>query len=317
MCGLPSVQCLPEPVRSRVVRHDGVTTTRSLAEAGITDTVVSRRVRAGRWQRLHRGVVLLHSGVPTWRQRAQGAVLAAGRGAALSHRSAGYAQGLLTSPGTVLMVSVPAGWTVDPRPGVLVLRRRSMPPAAGTLRCTDVADTALNLVGQATAEDDVVALLCEAVRLGVSRQRLLATLADRPRVRHRRLATDLLADPDARVESPLEHRYDRDVEQAHGLPRSQAQVRELLDGGWVRADRRFGSFGVRVELDGRLAHTGHVDDDVWRDNIVRVTSGDVTLRYRWHHVLATPCATAAQLAAALHARGWHGTPVGCGADCTA
>jgi len=315
--GLPAVAALPEPLRAWVVRHDGVATTALLVRAGMTDTVVSRRVRTGAWQRLHRGVLLLQSGAPTWRQRAQGAVVAAGRGAALSHRSAGWAYGLVRSPGPVLVVSVPAGRTVDARAGLRVHRRREMPRASGALRCTDVTATVLDLVTDAVDDDAVVAVLCEAVRLGVPRHRLLEALDGRPRIRHRRLATSLLRDPDARVESPLEHRYDRDVERAHGLPRSRAQVRERLDGGWIRADRRFERLGVRVELDGRLAHAGRVDDDVWRDNAVRVAGGDVTLRYRWHHVVTTPCATAAQLAVALRSRGWRGTPVRCGAACTA
>lgn len=313
---LPGVAALPEPVRTWVVRHDGVATTGLLARGGVTDTVVSRRVRAGVWQRLHRGVVLLQSGAPAWRQRAQGAVVAAGAGAALSHRSAGYALGLMPSPGPVLVVSVPASRTVDPRAGLVVHRRRDMPRSAGALRCTDLVSTAVDLVARAPDEDAVVALLCDAVRAGASRARLLALVASRSNLTNRSLAVPLLQDPDARVESPLEHRYDRDVEAAHGLPRSQAQVRDRLDGGWVRADRRFGQYGVRVELDGRLAHAGRVDADVWRDNAVRATGGDVTLRYRWHHVVSTPCATAGQLATALRTRGWPGTPVRCGPWCT-
>ena len=314
--GLPAVVSLPAPLRSWVVRHDGVATTRLLAHAGVTDTVVSRRVRTGAWQRLHRGVVLLQSGPATWRQRAQGAVVAAGHGAVLSHRSAAYAHGLVASPGPVLMVSVPAQRTVELGPGVQVHRRREVPRAAGALRCTDVAATAIDLLAITDDEDTVVAVLCEAVRVGVSRTRLLAALEDRPTTRHRRLAVQVLADPDSRAESPLEHRYDRDVEQAHGLPRSQAQVRERLGDGWIRADRRYGRLGVRVELDGRLAHAGRVDDDVWRDNAVRATTGDVTLRYRWRHVVATPCATAAQVATALTTGGWRGTPTRCGTTCT-
>lgn len=313
--GVVAVARLPEPVRSWVVRHDGVATTALLARAGLSDSVVSRRVRSGAWQRLHRGVVLLQSGPPTWRQRAQGAVVAAGHGAALSHRSAGFAHGLLPSPGPVLVVSVPAHRTVEGHVGLRVHRRRAVPSASGALRCTDVTSTALDLVDEADDEDDVVAVLCEAVRLGVSRRRLLAWVEDRPTMRHRRLATSLLADPDARVESPLELRYDRDVERAHGLPRSRAQVRDHIDGGWIRSDRRFDRYGVRVELDGRLAHAGRVDGDVWRDNVVRTTTGDVTLRYRWRHVVVTPCATATQLAVALRIGGWQDSPIPCGPAC--
>lgn len=313
--GLRAVADLPEPQRSWVVRHDGVATTALLAAAGVTDTVVSRRVRTGQWRRLHRGVVLLQSGAPTWRQVAQGAVAVSGRGAALSHRSAAFAHGLVTSPGPSLVVSVPAGRTVGRRAGLVVRRRPVVPPSAGSLRCVGVADTVLDVVSDATDDDEVVRLLCDAVRGGVARGRLLDVLGTRPALRHRRLVGTLLADVDQRVESPLELRYDRDVERAHGLPTSHAQVREVVAGDWIRADRRFPTYGVRVELDGRLAHAGRVDADVWRDNAVLLERADLTLRYRWHHVVATPCAVAAQIATALRAGGWPRTPTRCGPRC--
>lgn len=313
--GLPALEMLPSSARRVVRRHDGVATTALLVSAGVSDTVVSRRVRQGHWRRLHRGVVLLQSGPPSWRQLAQGAVLAAGPGAALSHRSAGFAHGLVATPAPEMVVSVPLERTPGRRPGLVVRRRRSMPPAAGALRCVDVADTVLDLVADARREDEVVGLLCDAARSGVPRPLLLSTLARRPVLRHRRMVADLLGDADARVESPLELRFDRDVEYAHGLPRSSAQVRERVGAGWVRADRRYRELGVRVELDGRLAHDGRADADAWRDNVVRVESGDITLRYRWRHVVTSPCAIASQLAAALSRRGWRGAPRRCGVTC--
>lgn len=94
-------------------------------------------------------------------------------------------------------------------------------------------------------------------------------------------------------------------------------MRHVLDGRWVRADRVFDGLGVRVELDGQLAHPhGSTDRDVWRDNAVLVERAELTLRYRWTHVTSSPCATAAQLATALHARGWRGTLRRCGPACT-
>ncbi|MDQ2624946.1 MAG: hypothetical protein M3Y20_07285, partial [Actinomycetota bacterium] len=141
-------------------------------------------------------------------------------------------------------------------------------------------------------------------------------IAERARIRQRRLVTDLLAEADAGIESPLEHRYHHDVERAHGLPRSQLQVRTLLDGAWTRADRRYTEFALRVELDGELAHPGgRTDRDVWRDNAAAAELGDLTLRYRWIHVVSMSCETAAQVALALQRNGWTGSPRPCSPTC--
>lgn len=117
---------------------------------------------------------------------------------------------------------------------------------------------------------------------------------------HRALLLDLLAEAEDGVESPLERRYQRDVERRHHLPRAQPQVRERLTNGWIRADAVYLGLGVRTELDGALAHPfGRTDADTWRDNAVLIERGDITLRYRWAHVAARPCAVAAQVQAAL------------------
>src|SRR5699024_4662425 len=110
-------------------------------------------------------------------------------------------------------------------------------------------------------------------------------LARRARIRHRALVTDVLAAVADGVESPLEHRYHRDVGAAHGLPRAELQVRERLAGGWIRADCRYRRYRLRVEVDGRLAHPGgRTDADTWRDNAALLATEEITLRYRWRHV---------------------------------
>lgn len=310
--GLPALRELPPPLRDVMIRQDGVVTTAQLGAGGVGRATVARRVARGHWQRLAHGVVVLQSGAPTWRQVARAALLAAGPGAALSHASAAFVHGLADRPGRGLVVSVPAARFVEAPPGVTVRRRRTMPRAAGSLRCVDVADTVLDLLHETPDVDAAVALLCEAVRRRVPAVRVVGAAEGRRRLRHRRLLLDVLGDPDGRVESPLELRYDRDVERAHGLPRSCGQVVTRVVSGRIRSDRVFDRYGVRVELDGRL----HVaDDDAWRDNAVRVEHGDVTLRYRWRHVAGSPCRTAAQLAQALAARGWHADPMVCSPGC--
>ncbi|UZN04432.1 type IV toxin-antitoxin system AbiEi family antitoxin domain-containing protein [Cellulomonas sp. S1-8] len=297
---LPDVIALPEPVRSRVVRQEGVASVAQLEEAGVPRRTVARRVASGRWQRLHRGVVVLQSGAVTWRQVAHAALVAAGDGAALSHSSAGYVHGLVREAGPVVVVSVPASRWVRPQPGLVVHRRSPMPHAAGRLRAVDVVETVLDLLGQAADDDAAVAVVTSAVRQGVTPSRLLRWAEERHALAHRALLRAVLGDPTLGIESPLEHRYVRDVERPHRLPRTIGQVRQRVDGGWIRADRVHEGIGVRIELDGRLAHPGGTTDrDVWRDNAVLIEHDDLTLRYRWRHVAGRPCAVARQVALAL------------------
>jgi len=113
----------------------------------------------------------------------------------------------------------------------------------------------------------------------------------------------------------LEYRYVRDVERAHGLPRSRHQVRVVIDGRTVYRDAYYEEYQLAVELDGRLAHP---DDERWRDsqrdNQARAR-GVETARYSWRDVYARACETALLQAQILQQRGWRGTPRPCSARC--
>jgi len=309
---LPGVRALSEPHRTRAIRQDGVATTSQLTEWGASRSLVARRVVDGEWQRLYPGVIALQSGPVSWRQQARGALLYAGPGGALSHRAAAFHRGVLPVPGPTLDVTVPHARRVDPQPGLVVHRTRRMPWAGGALRAVDEEEAVLGLVAEARGDDELVGLVCDAVRGGARPEALVSRAAQLRRLRNRALLAEVLGAVADGVESPLEHRFRRDVENGHRLPRAVAQRRERVAGRWIRADRVYDGFGVRVELDGQLAHPfGTTDDDVWRDNAVLLTSRDITLRYRWRHVVATPCAAAIQVATALRARGWTGRPCPC------
>ncbi len=315
LASLPDVRDLAEPIRTRVVGQEGVATAAQLLDGGMTVGRVRQRVDDGRVQRLFRGVVVLHSGPVTWRQRAQAGLLAAGPGAALSHGTAAHLHGFVRAAPTEVAVSVPLPRSVRPQRGLVVHRRRTMPFAGGRPRIVEAHATVVDLVHVMRTPDEVVGVLCDAVRAGLLADRIVRESEHRGRLRHRDLVRDVLGSGDG-IESPLEHRYLRAVERAHGLPPSRGQVRERVGGRWIRADRVHPGLGVRVELDGQLAHPfGRTDDDVWRDNAVLVERSDVTLRYRWRHVAVEPCSTARQVAAALQARGWHGTLRPCGSVC--
>lgn len=292
-------------------------TTRQCAELGLDPSWVDRQVRSGHWQRLHRGVLVTHSGPLAWRTRARAGILFAGAGAALSHWSAAYVLEFSARPPRTIDISIPAKRKVRPSAGLVIHRRRRPFDTRGRLPTTGRADTVLDLVGQAASDDDAIALLCDAVRAGVHAQEVLEELDRRPWARGRDLTLALLADVAEGVESALERRYRYRVERAHGLPPARLQVRHRLDDRWVRADCVYEGLGVRIELDGVLAHPGgRTDADVWRDNATVISLSQLTLRYRWLHVQASPCATAAQVAAALTSRGWRGRPRPCGPACS-
>jgi len=97
--------------------------------------------------------------------------------------------------------------------------------------------------------------------------RLLAAVAARKRMRWRRDIRAILGDVGSGAESPLEVRYLRTVERAHGLPRGLRQAPRARRGGRYYDDVGYAAFGVLVELDGRLGHgaDGHFRD-LRRDN---------------------------------------------------
>lgn len=308
----------PDAVGTWSAAQLGVVSRRQLLDLGAEPSWIANQERLGRWRRLHPGVYVTHTGPVIWRTRAFGALLYAGPGAALSHASAAYARELLATAPSSIEISVPASRRVTPQPGLRVHVRRRMPLAYGRPVAVNEVDTVLDLAATAVRPDDVVGIVCAAVQARIRPARLLAALELRGRHPHRQLLVEILSDVADGVESALERRYRRDVERRHGLPRSALQVREHLSFGAIRSDAHYRGYGVRVELDGALAHPGgRTDADTWRDNAVLLERGDLTLRYRWRHVVATPCETAGQVAAALRARGWAGPVRPCGPGCAA
>lgn len=306
-----------EAVRRRAGRQDEVLTTSQLRALGLSADVVERAVAGGSFQRLHRGVVVVHSGPVSWRTRARAALLRAGPGAHLSHAAAGYVLQYLERPPGVVDVSIPARRRVAPSPGMRVHRVRHLEgEVVARFPVTTRASTVLDLVGSARSADEAVAVVAAAMRSGTWPEHVIAAAGARQRLPRRDLLLEMLAAVADGAESPLELRYHRDVERRHGLPRSTRQGWELVGDRWIRADVRYPLLGVRVELDGCFAHPGgRTDADTWRDNTVAIAHAELTLRYRWRHVAGEPCATAVQVAKALRSRGWAESPRLCGPGC--
>lgn len=104
-------------LRRLAARQHGVASVAQLRAIGLSDDAVQRRVRSGRFRRLYRGVFSLGPVELTGQGRELAAVLACGEGAALSHRSAAHAWGLVKRRGRDMHVTC----------------ARSRPPARGIL----------------------------------------------------------------------------------------------------------------------------------------------------------------------------------------
>lgn len=307
-----------ELVASAARTQGGVLTRAQLLALGADDAWVERRVVSGDWQRVLPGIVVPWSGPVPWEARAWAAVLGAGPGAALSHRSAAYLHGILDQPPPTLDVTLPhsrrAGYASDVR----IYRRRHPSPTSGRPPRVWLADTVVDLVATSESDGEAVGWVTAAARKGMNELELTRAIERRHAFRRRPLLLDLVTEVADGVESPLELRYRRDVERRHGLPTARLQVRDQVGGLSIRADGIYEGLGVRVELDGMLGHPGgRTDADTWRDNAVLLERHEITLRYRWAHVAARACATAGQVATALAHGGWRGSVRRCGRDCTA
>jgi hypothetical protein len=174
----------------------------------------------------------------------------------------------------------------------------------------------LDLASDAASDDAAVAVLGDACQCwATTAPRLLAALAERPRLPRRRVLTAVLHDVATGVYSALERRYLVTVERPHGLPTAQRQRRVREGRTSAYRDVEYLAAGLVVELDGRLGHEPAADrwNDLDRD-IDTAIGGRLTVRVSWGQVLQ-PCRLAAAVADLLHARGWAGRPHPCGDAC--
>jgi hypothetical protein len=178
-------------------------------------------------------------------------------------------------------------------------------------------ETVIDLVNGATSLDDAIGYVTGAFARGLtSEARLRLEVATRKRLRWRADLDEIILRAAGGAHSVLEYRYDRDVEQAHGLPVARKQARfTKSDGHRGRRDRYYEEYGLIIELDGKRYHPEerrHLDQA--RDNDVTATGGS-TLRYGWDDVTQRPCAVAAQVHAALAKRKYTGSLKPCSPTC--
>jgi hypothetical protein len=312
---------LPSALRNLIRLQHGTFSRAQVLQAGLTDDAITGRVRRGTWRRVHPGVYTVNTGDlgPTARRWA--ALLYAGRGAVLSHQTAARLHGIkIRSRTNEVHVTIPAERRVREVAGIRI--HRSARSFAAAMPHEDPprtlpTETLLDLSDTADTLDDVCGWVTQAISGKLlTDEQLLAAIKARGKMRWRADLTTLVAAVAAGDHSALEYRYTRDVERRHGLPEPDRQVPFTKpDGSTGRRDRVYTEYGVIVELDGKLNHSGEaVRNDNRRDRAAAV-AGKETLRFGWDEVRNDRCATAVEVAQVLRNHGWKGTPKPCSLYC--
>jgi hypothetical protein len=310
----------PDTVDDLVSRQCGVLTRAQALSCGMTPGGLRAKVAARRWQRTYPGIYVTFTGPLPPMTRVWAALLACGTGAAVSHHTAAWLDGLPIDADGCIHVTVPAARYVVAPAGVRVHRSRTradnvhptkLPPR------TLVEATVLDLVDMAARVDDAIGLVARACQRRLTTPpRLLDAVRRRRNLRWRGLIIGALRDVAAGVQSLLELRYLRDVERRHGLPTGERQPAVRAGAQTLYRDVRYRKYRTLVELDGRLGHTEPEDRrrDARRDH-AGLVDGEVTLRFGWADVTGTPCESARIVAAVLRRNGWRGAPRRCGPGC--
>jgi hypothetical protein len=297
----------------------GIVAKTQARQAGLSAKAVRHQLRSGRWRYVRRGVYATFTGELPREARLWAAVRRAGPCAMLSHETAAEVQGLLDKPSVKINITVPRRRRPaqkKPIQGVIIHRSdqsrpQRLPP--WELPRTRIEDTVLDLVAGAQNFDEAYGWVSKAASRRLTTAAMMrAALAGRPRIRWRAWLTDALAEAADGVQSPLELRYTRDVERAHGLPRAQHQARRQITGQVHYKDNWYPEFGICVEIDGPSYHQDEqVSRDKHRDNRNLAEDDLRTFRFGPVEVTELACESAAMVAATLRRNGWQGSPRPC------
>jgi very-short-patch-repair endonuclease len=286
-------------------RQHGVVSRGQLRELGLGRGGVDHRIDRGRLHVIHRGVYAVGHSVLTARGRWMAAVLAAGPGAALSHRAAAAAWGVLGSTGPAIEVTVPR--KARSRTGLL-LRHRPLPADELTsidrIPVTAVPRTLFDLA--AVVPPHVLRhAIHEAEYLHLRDSLSLLDMLERypahRGVRALRAIVAMHAPGPAHTRSELEDRFLEFV-QRRGLPSPEVNAVLELGGRAIEVGCLWRAERLIAELDGRDAHDSDpaFERDRKRDRALMVGGWRVT-RITWRHLHHEPATLAAELRALLAA----------------
>jgi very-short-patch-repair endonuclease len=240
----------------------GLVTARQAAAAGMSESMLRRRVRTGSLLRIGKGVYALAGAPACWERQALAACLAAGQGALISHRTAAAAWKLDLPVPDHVELSVPYGRGVRTQhEGVVVHRVRRLEALdctrIGRLPATSLPRTVVDLA--ATLEPAVLAKVVDDAlcRRLVAPDRLERTVSRLLAGRGPSLSglRDVLAPwlEGAALDSAAEGVFRRAIAAA-GLPAPQVQHHPGT--GRIRVDFAWPAQMVALEVDGYRWHAG-------------------------------------------------------------
>jgi very-short-patch-repair endonuclease len=279
----------------------GVVTREQLLAIGLSNAAIGRMVAGGLLCPVFAGVYAVGGAHPSREGRWLAGVLAAGEGAALSHRSAGVVWDLVRWTGRV---EVSAPRTLRPRPG-LVVHHTAIPDDELTERdgipLVTVPRTLLDLAAVLTLgrlEDAVNR--AEMLRLGGSpgARELIARHRGRRGVARLRVALDGLDPGMSATRHEFEARFRRFIGRS-ALPNPEFNAPLVLAGRTYLIDCLWREQGLALELDGFESHGTRraFRRDRARDRTL-LASGLRTARVTWSD-LGRPAQLESELAGML------------------
>ncbi len=284
-----------------MARQAGVVSLAQAAAHGYSGDRVRRRVREGRWRRLHPGVVLVGGHRLTDEARVRAAWLwaggceSSGRGATISGPSAAYWHGMLARAPTVVDVAAPSRARARSRPGVRICMRVLPAEDIAVVRGLRVTGRGLAALETAIVRPDGSALLDRALQRHVPFADVYVAYCRSIGRRGSEDMSHLLIAAADRADSAAERI-------AVGLLRAAGVT------GWVLGhpfgpyaiDVAFPGARVAVEIDG---WAWHVDQDRFvgdrRKQNALVRAGWTVLRFTWHDLTGAPRSVVAQIVAAV------------------
>jgi very-short-patch-repair endonuclease len=272
-------------------RQYGVFECGQAAEHGLDDKALGWRVDMGRIERVQPGVYAVAGAPRSREQRLMAACLAAGSGAAVSHRAAAHEWGLGAFADVIEIVTPRSNW---PRlRGVRVHRSHDLRPNHVTVRrglpVTKPLRTLIDL-GQSAP-----LAVPDALERGLADRLFSLRAADaaldefsmrgRTGVGIFRRAVDDRALGEGIPDGLLEPRMAR-LMRAHGLPVAAFQHWVAPD---IRVDFAYPDLKIVIEVDGyALRRTATAfESDLARQNVL-VTLGWTVLRFSWWQVVKEP-----------------------------
>lgn len=292
---------LEERLAEIAARQHGVVTRAQLLALGLTPRAIQGRLESGRMRLLHRGIYLEGPIEPAW-ARVTAAVLASGRGARASHRTAAslWGFGIELDPASPVEVKVP-GHRVVRRPGIRAYRSlgldTSETASAHGIPTTEPMETLLDLAASLAGLDlERMVARAERGRL-ITLDELVAAVERHPSRPGMAALRSLLAQHGgpAFTRSELEIRF-RDALRRFQLPAPRFNIRAYgyeLDCYWP-------DVGVAIELDGKAYHRSWQSqrNDRRRDREL-AARGIQIIRITWRELVHETEPTMARVAQAL------------------